>query len=294
MTGTASGSLCVVTASGVRLNRPRFPAPDLHWTLKAALNEWAQLPPTERLAGSVMVAATGRQDVKRTALAVPAGALVLRVFNRQLATREPSGWRYASLRDFVPKTTQMQADRYAEAHNDFMWVPLNEWRSLIPAMPLAGQSYPVPESFLLRLARFHLDPNRGFSEHTAFTTAQPAAIRLRLTVEDARADRLTMRLEGVAHLAETTGGKPESYDPAILGFIEVDRAKMAITRFDMLAVGTAFGLPYDANGVVAPRAGDYPLGIAFELVTTPRPAECLHPRAARDDTPGYLRPKASR
>jgi hypothetical protein len=53
-------------------------------------------------------------------------------------------------------------------------------------------------------------------------------------------------------------------------------------------------LPTDANGVVTPRKGAYPLGIAFELVTDPTPADRLHPRGARDNPAAYLEPKEKR
>jgi hypothetical protein len=81
------------------------------------------------------------------------------------------------------------------------------------------------------------------------------------------------------------------YEPALLGFLEYDRTRKTFTRFDLLALGTASGLPTDANGVVTPRKGPYPLGIAFELVTNPTPAERLHPRGARDNAAAYLVPR---
>ncbi len=62
----------------------------------------------------------------------------------------------------------------------------------------------------------------------------------------------------------------------------------------MVALGTASGLPTDANGVITPRKGPYPLGIAFELVPHPTPAERLHPRGARDNVAAYLEPKQPR
>ena len=62
--------------------------------------------------------------------------------------------------------------------------------------------------------------------------------------------------------------------------------KKALTRFDIVALGDVRGRPNGEN-IVAERLGDdNPLGIAFELVTNPRPADCLPPRAARDETAG--------
>jgi hypothetical protein len=66
------------------------------------------------------------------------------------------------------------------------------------------------------------------------------------------------------------------------------------TRFDVVALGTASGLPCDANGKVAFRKGAFPVGVAFELVANPTPAERLHPRGARDNPAAYLEPKEKR
>jgi hypothetical protein len=113
-----------------------------------------------------------------------------------------------------------------------------------------------------------------------------------LTVQEVTKDRIVMRLEGQARLKETGRHEPSVYEPALLGLLAYDRAGKAFTRFDLVALGTASGLPRDANGEITPRKGPYPLGIAFELVLRPTPAERLHPRGARDDVAGYLRPDA--
>ena len=78
---------------------------------------------------------------------------------------------------------------------------------------------------------------------------------------------------------------------AIRGRLEYDRARKAFTRFDLVALGKASGMPTDANGKVIIRAGAYPVGIAFELVADPTPAERLHPRGARDNPAAYLMPR---
>src|ERR1043166_7715619 len=115
--------------------------------------------------------------------------------------------------------------------------------------------------------------------------------RLTLTVQDVTAEKLVLKLDGDARLQQAGRDEPSTYQPAIFGYLEYDRAKKRFTRFDMLALGTASGLPRDANGKIAFRKGAYPVGIAFELVTTPTPAERLHPRGARDNPTAYLQPK---
>jgi len=291
VTTTASGSVCVVTAGGKRLTNVSGPGEGMVKFLQAGLKAWADLPEAERKRGAVSVPRPERVDPRRAALALPAGALVVRVFNRHLGWDENKALRYAVAEDFLPKTSKLQAERFAEAHNDFMWVPEKEWRALVPAEPRRGEPAAVPVSFALRLCRYHLDPSRGFSEGAAFTNARADAARLTLTVQDVTPERLVLRLEGRARLKQDGRDEPSVYEPALLGYLEYDRSQQVFTRFDLLALGTASGLPRDANGIVTPRKGGYPLGIAFELVRDPSPAERLYPRGARDNPAAYLEPK---
>ncbi len=291
VTTTAAGSVCVVTAGGRRLTAVSAPTQGMPQFLQAGLQAWAKLPEAERKPEAVAVGGAERVDPRRAALALPPGCLVVRVFNRHLG-REPNGeLRYAVRADYAPGTSQAQAERYAEAQNDFMWVPEKEWRGLVPPEPRAGDRRGAPEAFALRLFRFHLDPCRGFSEGAAFTNSRPDAGRLTVTVQEVTPRRLLLRLEGSAHLKQAGRDEPSTYEPALLGYLEYDRKRQAFTRFDLVALGTASGLPRDANGVVTPRKGPYPLGIAFELVPNPTTAERLYPRGARDDPAAYLGPK---
>jgi hypothetical protein len=289
VTKTASGSVCVVTAGGKRLTNVGGPGEGMIRFLQGGLKAWAELPEADRKAGVPDRAAP--PDPKRSALSMPPGTMVVRVFNRHLGRDEKGELRYALPEDFIPKTSKGQAERFAEAHNDFMWVPEAEWKALVPAEPRKGEAHPLPPTFTLRLFRYHLDPCRGFSEGAAFTRSKATAGRLELKVLDVSAERLSMRLEGNAGLREDGRDEPSVYEPAILGFLDFDRSKGCFTRFDLLALGTASGLPRDANGVVTPRKGAYPLGIAFELVAAPTAAEKLHPRGARDNPGAYLDPR---
>ncbi len=98
-------------------------------------------------------------------------------------------------------------------------------------------------------------------------------------------------MQGHARLRQEGRNEPSIYEPALLGYLEYDRVKKGFTRFDLVALGTVSGLPRDANGIVTPRKGAYPLGIAFELVREPTPAEQLYPRGARDNPAAYLEPR---
>lgn len=291
MTVTASGSVCVVTAGGKALGPYSGPGPGMEKWLAASLKVWEALPEAERAAGAVKVAKAKTIDPKRAALALPPGALVIRVFNRHLGWNDDRSLRYITAEDYLPGLNQASIERFGMAQNDFMWIPEPEWRALIPAEPTTGARHLVPASFALRLFRYHLDPCRGFSEGAAFTTSKSDAGRLTLIVQDVDDEKLTLRLEGSAKLHQKGREGVASYEPSLLGYIVYERNKKTISRFDLLALGTACGLPTDANGVVTPRKGPYPLGIAFELVPSPTSAEHLHPRGARDNVAAYLLPK---
>jgi hypothetical protein len=291
VTITASGSVCVVTAGGKALGPYSGPGVGMEKWLATQLKAWAALPESERAPGVVKFTRPAGVDPKRAALALPEGALVLRVFNRHLGWTEDKALRHVVAADYLPGASPASIERFGMAQNDFMWIPKGEWQALVPAVPKTGDRQNVPASFALRLFRYHLDPCRGFSEGAAFTRSRSDAGRLTLTVERVTDKRLTMRLEGSAKLQQPGREGVAFYEPALLGFLEYERAQKAFTRFDLLALGTASGLPTDANGVVSPRKGPYPLGIAFELAVNPTPAERLHPRGARDNVAAYLAPR---
>lgn len=294
VTVTASGSVCVVTAGAKALGPYSGPGQGMEKWLRSQLKAWDALPEAERKPGAVAVPKSETVDPKRAALALPPGALIVRVFNRHLGWDKDKSLRYAVAEDYLPSASKAEVERYAMAQNDFMWVPEREWQALVPAEPKKGASHPVPVSFALRLFRSHLDPARGFTEGANFTGSRADAGQLTLTVQEVTADKLLLVLKGNADLKQAGRDEPATYHPALLGYLEYDRVKRTFTRFDMLALGTASGLPCDANGKVAFRKGAYPVGIAFELVANPTPAEKLHPRGARDNPAAYLEPKEKR
>ena len=294
VTVTASGSVCVVTAQGKRLTHVAGPGQGMVSFLRGALKAWEQLAEAERKPAPAAPSPVDRVDPRRAALVLPPGALVVRVFNRHLGRDSSGALRYALPEDFEPATSKVQAERFAEAHNDFMWIPSHEWQALVPREPRRGESHPVPVALALRLFRFHLDPCRGFSEGAAFTTSRSDAGRLTLTVQEVTPAKLVLRLEGSARLQERGRDEPSVFEAALLGYLEYDRSAKEFRRFDLVALGTASGLPRDANGRVTPRKGPYPLGIAFELVRQPTAAERLHPRGARDNPAAYLEPREKR
>jgi hypothetical protein len=181
-----------------------------------------------------------------------------------------------------------------------MWITQVEARAMMPARAKPGLRVEVPRSLCERIFRFHLDPSRGLSENTNFAHVTAAAGKLRLTVTEVSKSEVRLRLDGYANLHnsrtylltyQSPGVKehtqnrriPLDYDPRLLGDLAYDPAKKVFTRLDIVAIGDVRGRPNGEN-IVGERLGKAnPLGIAFELVTNPQPADYLPPRAARDE-----------
>jgi hypothetical protein len=286
VTFTASGRKCAVSAGGQVLG-------NVHSldSLKKAWEKWESLPETERAPGSVKV---GADDARPPDAAIepPEGTLVVRTYTRQLERDKTDGsLRYTEPEDYpVDEPAKMrsgsprrQAARFREAGHDFMWVPENEWRALIPDDPKAGARGAVPESFKLRVLRYHLDPERGLGEAQWFTRAKAEDGVLEWVVEAASPTAIRLRIEGSAELKREGGDRPPTtYHPALLGYLSYDPRDKEVTEFKMIALGDVLNTP---RGV---RSGLHPLGIAFELTRKPKPAERVVPRGGRDNAERYL------
>src|SRR5262245_30054058 len=92
---------------------------------------------------------------------------------------------------------------------------------------------------------------------------------------------LTLEMVGSALL--TTEADPDrarrGYDVALRGTLRYDRAKKAIARLDIVAVGDHWGRSTYTPGE---RPGRKPLGVSFELVPGDRPDQRIPPQAARE------------
>lgn len=302
----ASGTAYVVAANGKRLERAElhtgkgiFPK-----SLERGLKAFAALPPEEREPGAVKIPERGPVDPKRAAaLAPPAGALVVRVYNRQLGRTDKGELRHTIPEDYVPALRDPRVvgagdatALFTQPANDFMWVTREECLAMMPADPRNGQEVVVPATLALRVFRFHLDPGRGLTESDAFPHATASAGKLTLTVESVSQKEVRLRLDGFADLHnprkylldyQSPGVRehsrsqiPLDYAPRLLGYIGYDPSKKAVTRFELVALGEIRGRPVDSN-LFGERLNDPNLlGIAFSLVTDPKPADLVPPKGA--------------
>jgi hypothetical protein len=113
------------------------------------------------------------------------------------------------------------------------------------------------------------------------------AVRLRLdgfvNLHNPRRALLTYQSPGVKEHTKNPR-IPLDYDPCLLGYLSYDPTRKVLTRLEIVALGDVRGRPNGEN-IVAERLGEAnPLGVAFELVTDPKPADNLPPRAARDES----------
>jgi hypothetical protein len=278
-------------------------------SLERALKAWAALPESERKPGAFQVPERGPLDPRRNAAkGPPAGTLIVRVYNRQLERTPRGDYRQTVPEDYIPALrdpkvvgTDQATTLWTQPANDYMWITQAEAQAMMPANPKPEQQIEVPTSLCERLFKFHLDPSRGLSENHNFAHVTAAAGQLHLTVETVSDAELRLRLDGVVHLHNprtelktylSPGVKehsqnpriPLDYDPRLLGYLSYHPAKKVLTRLDIVALGDVRGRPNGEN-IVGERLGEAnPLGIAFELVTDPKPTDYLPPRGARDET----------
>lgn len=306
------GRIDIITASGKFVARGELQVgnPKIHLlSLERALKAWAALPEVERRPGAFQVPERGPFDPRRHAAKGPSpGTLIVRVFNRQLERTAKGDYRHTVPEDYIPALRDKNVVGSAQATslwtqpaNDFMWITQAEALAMMPADPKPGQRIEAPRSLCTRIFKFHLDPSRGLSENNNFAHVTAEAGKLHLTVDAVSDTQVLLRLDGFANLhnprAElkaylSPGIKnhsknlriPLDYDPRLLGYLAYHPATRILTRFDIVALGNVRGRPNGEN-ILAERLGEAnPLGIAFELVIAPRPADHLPPRAARDET----------
>ncbi|MSQ96869.1 MAG: hypothetical protein EXR98_20265 [Gemmataceae bacterium] len=194
----------------------------------------------------------------------PPGGLILRSFARNL---KKDGGELARITREDLKDRELYpgwAPVYAEPAHFNVWFTEAEWKSLVPAEPRKGVTFPVLDAIQKRLFRYHL-VNGTFGLPGTWSREQIRTGTLTLTVEEV-APVVRMRLQGAALL--TTDADPvkaqRGYDARLDGRLTYDPQKKAFTRFDVVATGDYWGGDYEGGRFKRP--GRTPLGISFELV----------------------------
>jgi hypothetical protein len=250
--------------------------------LQEVLDAYAKLPEAERRPESVS------GDVVPQP-APPPNGLVLTIYDRPLGKgvnneyRLPDGDDFGGLRTHAP-----------HGQRSSVWLKEEEWRSLIPADPRKGHTHQVPAKLAKRLWLYGLVPQTLWVVEESW---KPDSVRqgdLQVTVEEATAQHLRLRLHGSVLLSgpgvlhtwperKFIKNIENRYDARLEGAIEFDRLKNRITRFDLVALGDFTGRWFAGNKgwQLATAEAPLPLGFAFEVDPTAYdlPAERRRPRS---------------
>ena len=279
---TSSGYMNCVSASGKLLGgRP----------CEEVLEEFAALPENERKPGTVKV--PDLDPSQQVIEAPPERGLVLRVHARFLARKEDGSLRHAEPKDFPlmrDKPNVMEGwQKFLEPNTEYMWITRDEWQAMIPDDPAKGGTIDVDPAIAMRMARFHLTPQRATtSEGGVRSEKSVSEARLALHVKEVSPQKITLHLEGFVHwgsefdelLAITPNGPlPQGYATLLIGRIDYDRQTKTFTHFDIVAPGEVWGRWGDANGksMYVERPGKKPFGFAFELATGNTPTDRIPP-----------------
>jgi hypothetical protein len=297
----AGGNLECLTASGIRLGAFYAAGGTEHnqRDLAGILKKWRALPEQERAPGAVKIGDPGPVADNVKQIAPPDGALILRTYHR-LLTRDADGRVRKVVSDDYPQLSKLGGkDNWVthfgerwEAQPDFMWIKEPEWRAIVRPNPVPGDEYPLLESVADRMTRAHLIMGMAYGECGICDKKSVRARELTLTVTAVKKDRVELQLRGFAALGADydtavkedrkgarEGRSVQGFEPKVLGYLTWDRKANAFTRFDVVALGDAYGTP-GGDHHFNYRPGRYPIGIAMELADSKSAAERVPPRAA--------------
>jgi hypothetical protein len=259
--------------------------------LQKALDAFAQLPESERKPKVERPADPG--DLKGVPLAPVPGTMIANVYFTYLEKDAKNELQRALWHVEGQPGTEAGSGAGRNQYLTFVdkfWLTEAEAKSLIPADAVKGMKLPLPKPIHDRIVRFYA---MDLSHRS--TGDKLRAAELGLTVEAATSDRVELRLDGrvetgVAFEAAKLDGKDShaaglcGADLRFLGTLSFDVKKGRFDRFDIVALGEGWG----GNSKQAAttnfyRGGEHrrwPMGIAFELVTTRRPIDLIPPQNA--------------
>lgn len=272
--------------------------------LHEVISEFKSLPESERKPKVEKGATAG--DSKRIPLTPPSGALVANVFFTYLEHDPQKKLRRALWHVEGQPGTEAGSNHGRNqyiTHIDKLWITEEEWRSLIPESPRPGMRVAIPASLERRLLRFYAGDLAWRPTETKIRSAE-----LLLTIDKVEDQHVVLKLVGHTKTGCTfEGGRPPSKnalghdlggaDLRWLGQLRYDRKKKSFDRFEIVALGEAWGgSPRQTATTNFYRGGEHrrwPIGLAFELVTGVRPVDRLPPQNANPyRTHGYFAKEA--
>jgi hypothetical protein len=220
------------------------------------------------------------QPPKRPVPQPPAGGLIVRGFCTYV--RRPSG---AEAPDRIVRSTEFyykeNPDRWAaETQSDMLWLTEPEWRSLVPREPKPGDRIEVAAAIQKRFySTIAIDYMEG-----SVNSLPPHETTMTITVEQVTPNAIVMRLNGYGRMGKELNDElrkeknSRGGEIRVLGYVNYDRRRDAIDRFDLVGVGEAWGNKMDyVHREIRVEAYPWRYGIACELVRGDLPIDRIPP-----------------
>jgi hypothetical protein len=232
---------------------------------------------------------------KKARLTPPAGALILRAYFNALEA--------SSTGDPVPVKRMRWYSEIIPSRfpgTEVLWVTEKEWKAMIPATPRKGEKLAFPETLQHRILRYYSAPELVGWNNTDWYLVR--SFEFSLTVDEASADGFKLKLEGFARKGKEFSEKDVTTlggDFRFLGYLHFDAKKKAFDRFDVVALGKAWGgggEPINGSGkgpivayvpVYEQEARPYNVGLAYTLVSGERPVDRVPPGPGANGYPGW-------
>jgi hypothetical protein len=285
--GCGNNAWYIATAGGTRIGAPVSRGlPDL----RKAWIEYRTLAEDDR---KPTLPAPVQDLPKKARLAPPAGSLVLRAYFNYL---NPDDAPVRKMRWF----SEIVNSRFPGT--DTLWVTEREWKAMIPENPKKGDRLAFPATLQHRILRYYAAPELIGWNNTDLYHVRAAEFTL--GVDDASADGFRLRLEGFARKGKEFNEKdiaPLGGDFRFLGYLHFDARKKAFDRFDVVALGKAWGgggEPVNGTGkgpvvayipVYERELRPYGVGLAYTLVPGDRPIDRVPPGPGANGYPGWAR-----
>ena len=171
---------------------------------------------------------------------------------------------------------------------------------MIPATPRKGDSIVFPPTLRHRILKFYTAPELIGWNNTAY--GEVRAAEFTMSVDDASDAGFRLRLEGSARKGKVFKENeiaPMGGDFRFLGYLSFNAKKKAFDRFDVVALGKAWGgggEPINGTGkgpfveyvpVYEQTLRPYGVGIAYELVSGERQVDRVPPGPGHNGYPGW-------